>query len=196
GSSAGSGTTLTDGQILVVPPVGKLLRALLTEALRTTPSGRKNASASPLSIAAGHADGHFKLSVRGVRGLGRPHAKLQLDLLKQRVEKCGVSVSRGSEAGVENELSICVPDCLDGMEALVVRAGDDRIGLPMHRVHAVLEPGQGDLDHGGETEAAVPLDLTPARSEEPGQRRVIIVRTDKGTRALKVGEALRKEEMM
>ncbi len=198
------------GDVLVLPPAGRLIESLLNEVLRAAlapsapaPSSQAPAPRLEARIESARAGGLLKVTVSKLRGLDRATAKLQLDLLRRRVERGGVSVAREAGAGGESGIAISVPDRLDGMEVLIVRAGDDRIGLPMHRVHAALDPGgvEGHVRcQGGWLEAQgerLPvLDLAAEDVAGGSRGGVVIVRTDKGKRVLRVDEILRREEMV
>jgi hypothetical protein len=196
---------LTGCEILVLPAVGKLIRVLLDEALGATLPSASQGAETPLAlkVTAARASGFIKVSVAGLGGLERSTARLHLDLLRQRVERCGVAMTRSADVAGESGVSISVPDCLDGMETLIVQAADERIGLPAHRVQAVLDLGDSDhpskcdgcwLEVDGERLQLLDLAAEPAASPPRGV--VVVVRTDKGKKALKVDAVLRRQEMI
>jgi hypothetical protein len=196
---------LSNHEIRVLPALGKLIQVLLDEVLRACPPSQRSGETvhPPVKVCAAYDGGLFKLTASSIHGLDRATGRLHLDLLRQRVERCGVSVARSAEADGGSNLLISAPEHLDGMEVLVVQAGDDRIGLPWHRVHAVLERGDLErsvrLEHGWleiDGDRFPLLDLAGESSSGAPVGGVIVLRTDKGRRGLRVDKVFRQEEMI
>lgn len=196
---------LTGGEIPVLPPVGKLIGALLRELLgpSVAPPGQDRETPPSIKIDVLPTDSSIELSVSGLGRLERAASRLQLDLLRQRIERCGVSLTRSAESAGESRLLISLPIYFDGIEVLIVRAGDRLVGLPNHRVHATLDLASlnpqsrcenGRLEAIGESLQL--LDLSAASESGAPQGEVVLIQTDKERGALKVDKVLHREEMI
>jgi len=195
---------LSGCEIPVLPLAGRLIDSLLDEMLRadSAPAARDSDTPAPVRLAALRDGDSIKVDILGLGGLEWTPAKLHMDLLRQRLERCGVSIHRADEADGKSCISISVPYPFDGMEVLVVQAGSDRIGLPCHRVVAVLDPPDDQQPircDGGWLEALGErfqlLDLTASSEPAAQGDAFVLLRTDKVRRALKVDKVLRREVM-
>ena len=192
----------TGSDIRVLPVVGQLIQALLDRLVGAAVLGPhvEREQRVGLKAVATRAGGCIQFSLSGLPGLERAKPKLQLELLRQRIENCGVSLTHGTESGGESVFTLSVPDHLDGMEALIVAAGDDRMGIPGHRVRAVvnLESSAGSFrcedrsfEMDGENLPLLDLSAEPNMQKPSGS--VVIVGTDKGKRALRVDAIIGKQ---
>ncbi|HVR74128.1 MAG TPA: chemotaxis protein CheW [Planctomycetota bacterium] len=192
----------------VRPGAAQIVETWLGEVLRgaiSAPS-RRGSQTLNATISVESAPSEVSVRVFGLQGFHLARAKLQLHVLQHHLDKCGVTIARGR---VENEAVITVPSDLDSLEVLVVRAGENLLAIPSHRVESIqdvprgtegLPRDEGHISLGGEKLQLLDLSgpgsaqATARPASAPGS--IVIIRTDRGRQAIKVDQLFERQEMI